>query len=89
METNVALLTSHTIDGSPHQHHDHCVEFDYFLPRNTTSTKISVAVAIHEYNEYDTVWTVVADKHENGWKHFRKSLDSEMTEANFKVVVVT
>ena len=85
MDTNVAMLSSHTIDSSPREHHDHCVEFDYFLTQSTAATKLSIAVAIDEY-EYDTVWTVFADKDQNGWKHFRKSLDFEMTKENFKVI---
>ena len=72
-------MESHIIDGHSK---GHCVEFDYYLPQNSTDNKITVALKTHDGNKTN-LFTIVADKDKQGWQHYRNSLQD--TGKNFKV----
>ncbi|XP_072036874.1 MAM and LDL-receptor class A domain-containing protein 1-like [Amphiura filiformis] len=81
---HIATLESHVIDGYTNQH---CVELDYFLPQNSTSTTMTVAIQAHNGTE-SNILTLVADEDMQGWQHCRTNLDSSNVGEQFKVIFI-
>ncbi|XP_072038886.1 MAM and LDL-receptor class A domain-containing protein 1-like [Amphiura filiformis] len=81
---HIAALESHIIDGYANQH---CVEFDYYLPQNSTSNKMTVTVEAHDGTK-SNILTLVADEDMQGWQHCRRSLHSSNVGEQFKVIFI-
>ncbi len=77
----IARISSRAIDG---RSSEHCLEFDYYLPKNSSSSKLTIAVQRNDGNQVN-IMTLVVDEDNDDWRHQTKTLSKADVGEKFQV----